>query len=521
MAFLIMARRIAALFCLLLMLPCVHAAELTALVYHDVAPDPGNNPYSVSRTMFVAQMDYLKQSGFRPISLGLLQKVKAGKARLPDKAILLTFDDALRSYSEFVVPTLKRYGFPSVVSVVTAWAGGADVPEEYRGQLLTWEELKQIKRNPLVEIISHSHDLHHGIPSNPQGNENAAGTTRRFDKSSGTYETEAQFRMRIRQDMARSVAEIRRHLDVTPLAIAWPYGNYDQVLIEEMSHAGIDFCMTMDNGPTPLSELPRIRRIIVRNTPSLADYIADLEYKYRLNDQRAIEFRLDPFKGVSTAQQEELLSSLLNRLQTLHANTVILSPFTADHREAFFYNKQMPVTADVLNRTLHQILKRLQIRQIYLRLPATLAVADPGELYADLARLNWFSGVIFESLPGRQHQDQIRHTITYYRPGTRFGAEGMPSAGHRYDFSVVRLDSGLSRTDIEARAAEIHHAPSDVLVLVGRQPGEDGRELAMQLRRLRGLGIRHFGYGLDDYVDSMPVPYTVASEMNVRRAEDK
>lgn len=389
-------------------------AELTTLVYHDVTDDPGREPYNVSRSLFVAQMDYLKHNGYQPVSLELLEKASRGKARLPEKPVLLTFDDALRSYAEYVVPLLKIYGFPSVVSVVGAWADGSRTPPEYQGRLMTWEDLRKLRANPSIEIISHSHDLHRGIASNPQGNEAVATTTRRYDKEKHLYESETQFRQRIREDLTQSVSGFRRHLGFTPRAIAWPYGYYDQVLVEEKTRAGIHFHLTLENGPTPLEQLPRIKRIIVRNTASLAGFIDDLQYKYRTANQRVVEFSLDALRGLSQTGQEELLSRLLDRLQLFHATTVMVSPFTADRREAFFFNRQMPVTADVLNRVLHQILTRLRIQHIYLRLPTSLPAKNVEDLYADLARLNWFSGVVLEAPSDPEAESRLRRVVSYF-----------------------------------------------------------------------------------------------------------
>jgi peptidoglycan/xylan/chitin deacetylase (PgdA/CDA1 family) len=494
------------------LLSCAQAAELTALVYHGVVADPGNDPYSVSHSQFVAQLDYLKSHGYQPVSLDLLEKARTGAARLPDKALLLTFDDGLRSYAEFVAPLLKTYGYPSLVSVETGWVDGLHVPPEYRDRLMNWDDLRQLRKSPLVEIISHSHDLHHGIPSNPQGNEDAAGTTRRYFPESRTYENEAGFRQRIRRDMEKTVSEFKRHLGFAPRAIAWPYGSYDDVLVEEAARAGMPFYLTMENGPTPVEQLPRIRRIIVRNTPSLSGFVDDLQYDYRLYHWRVVEFNLDPFKAASAARQEELLSRLLDRLQAVHANTVILSPFTADRRAAFFYNRQMPVAGDVLNRVLHQILTRLRVQRIYLKLPESLPVASLDDLYTDLARLNWFSGVVFETPRDAGAEGRLRRLIRYYHPIVKFGVEGQaPVSG--YDFTIVRLDPGSSPERIDALARDIKRLPRETLVVLGRKPDEDGGELAARLRRLRGSGIEDFGYGPDDYAAGLPATNPVVPEM--------
>jgi len=482
-----------------LIAPVVHAFELTALVYHDVVPDPGKEPYSLSRSQFVAQMDYLQQHGFHPVSLDQLSKASRGEGTLPPKSVLLTFDDALRSYAEFVVPILSIYGYPSVVSVVGAWADGSHVPKEYRNRLMSWKDIQKLSSNKMVEIISHSHDLHDGIASNPQGNEAAATITRRYEKEKKQYESETSFRKRIHDDLHRSVSEFREHLGYAPIAIAWPYGYYDQVLLEEKTNAGIYFHLTLENGVSHSDQFPRIKRTIVRNTDTLTGFIEDFNFQYRSKPQRVVEFSLNDFSNKSLKAQEKLLSQLLDRLQQLHANTVIISPFTENQKAAFFYNNQMPVTTDYLNRVLHQILTRLRVQNLYLRLPVEPKVANPEELYRDLARLNWFTGVVLERPTSINQESRLRELLNYFHPGMKFGTEETDERPANYDFRILRI---YSETPNAAELEKAKSVKDSDLVLFSRSAATDDRALANSLQNLSQSGVNNYGFTLYDFAGS-------------------
>ena len=95
------------------------AAGVTVLTYHDIVADPGKDKYGVSLKNFESQLQYLKQNNYHPISLGQFIQVSKGRAALPSQAVLLTFDDGLISYRDNVVPLLAKYGYPSVLSIVT------------------------------------------------------------------------------------------------------------------------------------------------------------------------------------------------------------------------------------------------------------------------------------------------------------------------------------------------------------------------------------------------------------------
>ncbi len=172
---------------LLLAILCAAAegAEIPAIAYHDIVEREGGDPSAVTRAAFLEQMAYLRERGYTPVSLAQLEAARRARAVLPPRPVLLTFDDGLESFRQIALPVLTRYGYPAVLSVVTAWADGHGIPPAYRGRVMSWPALREVARSPLVEVISHSHDLHRTIPSNPQGNEAPAGVTRRYDASSG------------------------------------------------------------------------------------------------------------------------------------------------------------------------------------------------------------------------------------------------------------------------------------------------------------------------------------------------
>ena len=80
--------------------------------------------------------------------------------KLPSKAILLTFDDAYVTYYDFVFPLLKEYRIPSVLAVVSGWLDKK--PFIVRQKLMTWAQVNEVAHSGLVEIASHTHNLHPG-----------------------------------------------------------------------------------------------------------------------------------------------------------------------------------------------------------------------------------------------------------------------------------------------------------------------------------------------------------------------
>ena len=180
------------LWALLLLMPASRSVadteeELTVLSYHEIA-DPARAlvpQYAVTPTDFVRQMDWLRNHGYHFVSVGDVLAGREGKRALPDKAVLITFDDGYQSVYAHAWPILKMFRIPAVINVVGSWMeekgtvdfDGKELP---RGQLLSWGELREMTQSGLVEIGSHTFDLHRGILGNPQGNLQPATTTRRY-----------------------------------------------------------------------------------------------------------------------------------------------------------------------------------------------------------------------------------------------------------------------------------------------------------------------------------------------------
>lgn len=489
------------------------ANELTVLNYHDILPESEEDSYGVSRSRFVAQMDYLKQNGYNLISLAFLDKVQAGEAKLPYKALMLTFDDGLLSYYEFAAPLLKMYGFPSVVAIVTGWIDGQNLPPEYKGKLMNWVQIKELSQSKLVEIASHTHNLHHGILSNPQGNEKAAAITRQYFPFTKTYETEEEYRQRIQLDLRRSAERFTQELGKAPNTVAWPYGDYNQVLVEESLKVGYKFQLTLQDGPTPKEQLPVINRIILVQNPDLRVFVDELNYKHHFNfTRRFTEISLDPFIGVDMEKQDKILGKLLDRLQKLNVNMVLISPFTEDYKHSFFPTKNMPVATDMLNRAIHQIRTRLRINHIYLKLPAQMPVKNVLKLYADMSRHNTFKGIVIDGVIDEQQARNIKKVVAYYQMNMEVGAMGMPRNAAPYDFIIYPINANTTRTRIRNLVTELSEFTKPVYFSLKRDSQVNDKSLISALQALRSFGVKHFGYGVDDYVNDLPNEDIISNE---------
>ena len=371
-----------------------------ALCYHDIdaalEDDLGADPYAVGRSRLIAHFEWLRANGYRPVSLAALLEAQRGGAPLPDKAVLLTFDDGFESFYTTVYPLLKLFGFPAVVAIVGRWieTGTIDsplagrepmAPDPLPGEqpiaqvpLMSWAQLREVAESGLVEIASHTYDLHSGIPANPQGNLQPAHVARRYLADEARYETDDDYRARLAADFRRNSDLIEQHTGRRPRAIVWPYGRHNEVAREVAAAAGMPVGMSLDPGASDVSDLGNVRRIVMTRNPSLQELAHDM----RLPDAqlatvpprlRVTHVDLDYVHDADPQQQERNLDTLVERIRQMAVSTVFLQAFADPNGDGvaemlYFPNRRLPMRADLFNRVAWQLATRAGV-EVYAWLP--------------------------------------------------------------------------------------------------------------------------------------------------------
>ena len=154
------------------------------LCYHDVPNTLSNgDKYSTDFVSFVRQLEYLRSHGCHFIGLKDLGRVEKTGGHLPDKAVMLTFDDGYLSFSKNILPILRVYGYPAVLGIVTIRPNHPPkkLPKaKFTHKFMNWRQIEKVSKSPLVDIITHTHDSHHGVIINPQGNTAPAMSSLRY-----------------------------------------------------------------------------------------------------------------------------------------------------------------------------------------------------------------------------------------------------------------------------------------------------------------------------------------------------
>lgn len=122
--------------------------NIPVLCYHDVTSNnPDNNGLLISPEKFKEQLQYLKDNNYTPITLDELYDYLRNNKEIPEKPVVITFDDGYKGNYEYAYPILKEFKFPATMFVIANYVGGSD--------FMTTEQIKEMSNNG-IEIESHT-----------------------------------------------------------------------------------------------------------------------------------------------------------------------------------------------------------------------------------------------------------------------------------------------------------------------------------------------------------------------------
>ncbi|MDX3232239.1 polysaccharide deacetylase family protein [Streptomyces sp. ME19-01-6] len=217
------------------------------LMYHAVAHAPARatRGLSVSPGAFAEQMELLGARGFTPVTCGRLAAAWRGGAALPDKPVLITFDDGYEGVHRYALPTLETRGFTATLFASTGWLRG---PYDTGGALdfmLDWDQLRTLAAAGL-EIGGHSH-------SHPQLDQ--------LDDERLWFEV-----LRCREILTDELGR-------PPVSFAYPYGYSSRRVRRTVRAAGFGVGLVVGNGLAARRQGPyALRRVTVGRTTRVKEF---------------------------------------------------------------------------------------------------------------------------------------------------------------------------------------------------------------------------------------------------------
>jgi len=117
------------------------------LMYHHIRSTKIRDYYSVSPQVFEEQLQWLKNSGYTVVSYSAFYRALTTTSTLPEKSVVITFDDGYRDQYSQALPILQKFGYPAIFFPYTRDIG--------KRAFMTWDMLRALQAAGM-EIGSHS-----------------------------------------------------------------------------------------------------------------------------------------------------------------------------------------------------------------------------------------------------------------------------------------------------------------------------------------------------------------------------
>ncbi len=139
--------------------------QLPIIMYHSILRDTARaGDYVVSPDTLANDLDYLKENGYETVTINDLIRYVDGLADLPEKPVMITFDDGHFNNFLYAYPLLKERNMTAVISVIGSETQAfTDTGEENAyWSYLNIDRLKEM--SDVFEIQNHSYDMHNQSP---------------------------------------------------------------------------------------------------------------------------------------------------------------------------------------------------------------------------------------------------------------------------------------------------------------------------------------------------------------------
>ena len=201
--------------------------SLPIIMYHSILRDNARTgEYVITPSSLEQDMLYLKERGYTAIGVNDLIEYVYNGTPLPEKPVMLTFDDGYYNNLTYLEPLLMEYDMKAVVSAVGSYtqqySQSGDKNPGYA--YLSWEDLKQMNQRGYIEIQNHSYDMHK--------NSGRLGAGRKQGESLEVYS------QALSDEVMRMDKNLKEKCGITSLCFTYPFGRISEESEEILKSLG-------------------------------------------------------------------------------------------------------------------------------------------------------------------------------------------------------------------------------------------------------------------------------------------
>lgn len=242
-------------------------AIIPIIMYHQIK-NSGAGKDVITPHEFESDIEYIAENSYTTITIKDLVEYVSGKGTLPEKPIILSFDDGYLSNYKYAYPLLKKYNMRIVLSLIGKYTDDftAIHSDNLEYSHVTWDQLKEMVDSGHVEVQNHTYNLH-------TMGKGRTGCKQKKGESLDDYE----------QALSKDIGQLQEKLfEVTgeyPIAFTYPYGKYSEntdFVLRKLGFAATLSCDYGVNVITPDTDcLYKLKRIVRPHGKGIARVIKE------------------------------------------------------------------------------------------------------------------------------------------------------------------------------------------------------------------------------------------------------
>lgn len=210
--------------------------RLPIVMYHSILHNK-KGTYIVSEKQLEYDLIAFRNAGFTTVFPSeIIDYVKNGK-KLPQKPLLLTFDDGHYNNLYYALPLLEKYNAKALIDIIGRFSNHSTVSGDHSKleySHLTWSQIRKLYLSGHFEIGNHSYGMHNYKP--------------RFGISKKSDETDEEYRKNLIGDIGLLQEKLNNFVGVTPKVFAYPFGKYCDNSKKILADMGFEMFLTCNEG---------------------------------------------------------------------------------------------------------------------------------------------------------------------------------------------------------------------------------------------------------------------------------
>ena len=245
--------------------------DVPIIMYHSILKDPSrSNKYTVTPAVVEEDLKYIKDKGYTTVTIADLISYVYDDSPLPEKPIVLTFDDGHYNNYGYLFPLLEKYDMKAVISIVGSYTDKFTETDEanLNYSYLRWKDIKELMDTGRIEFQNHTYNLH-------------SNTGKRIGTKKIKGETDEHYKSILKDDILKLQQEFEENTNYTPKCFTYPFGGISNASLDIIKELGFKASLSCEQGINKLTKNPNSLYLLKRyNRPS---YISTYNFFQKIN----------------------------------------------------------------------------------------------------------------------------------------------------------------------------------------------------------------------------------------------